>query len=382
MPKQPLKILALVPYRIYPAQMGGQKGIALLYKYLSQVCSFQALGVQSNTKPTEYELHTVISDSRWRYMNPALFWMLRKHVIKNQPHFLLFEHPYFAWLILLCKWFMPYPCIVHSHNIESERFRSIGKWWWKGLWFYEKLAYRLANQVWFKTPEDQNFAIQHYGLLPNKTFVVPYGIEARQLPDALACQQARQFVLAEFGLATHTQILFFNGTLDYSPNLEALKHILFDIHPLLEKWSMDCAIIVCGKNLPAELEELQAFRSKQIFYAGFVEDIDLYFKACDLFLNPLLDGGGIKTKLVEALGFGKKAVSTVSGAFGVPEDKCGGRLSVVEDRNWPAFADAVKNLLHQTINNDHAAFYTYFSWPSIAEQIVKHLHNPFPKLAN
>jgi glycosyltransferase involved in cell wall biosynthesis len=108
----------------------------------------------------------------------------------------------------------------------------------------------------------------------------------------------------------------------------------------------------------------------------------LYFKACDLFLNPLLDGGGIKTKLVEALGFGKKAVSTVSGAFGVPEDKCGGRLSVVEDRNWPAFADAVKNLLHQTINNDHAAFYTYFSWPSIAEQIVIHLRNRFPKLAN
>jgi hypothetical protein len=48
-------------------------------------------------------------------------------------------------------------------------------------------------------------------------------------------------------------------------------------------------------------------------------------------------------------------------------------LSVVEDRNWPAFADAVKNLLHQTINNDHAAFYTYFSWPSIAEQIKQHL---------
>jgi len=373
MPKQPLKIFALIPYRIYPAQMGGQKGIALLYKYLSQVCSFQALGVQSNTKPAEYELHAEISDSRWRYLNPALFWRVRKHAQKTQPDFLLFEHPYYAWLILLCKWFMPYPCIVHSHNIESERFRSIGKWWWKGLWFYEKLAYRLANQVWFKTPEDQRFAIQHYGLKPKSTFVVPYGIEARQLPDPMDCQQARQSVLAEFGLSAPTKILFFNGTLDYSPNLEALKHILYDIHPLLEKSSLDCAIIVCGKNLPAELKELQAFRGKRIFYAGFVQDIDLYFKACDLFLNPLLDGGGIKTKLVEALGFGKKAVSTVSGAFGVPAEKCGGRLSVVEDRNWPAFADAVRNLLHQTTQNDHAAFYTYFSWPSIAEQIKQHL---------
>lgn len=382
MPKQPLKIFALIPYRIYPAQMGGQKGIALLYKYLSQVCSFQALGVQSNAKPAEYELHAEISDSRWRYLNPALFWRVRKYAQKTQPDFLLFEHPYYAWLILLCKWFMPYPCIVHSHNIESERFRSIGKWWWKGLWFYEKLAYRLANQVWFKTPEDQRFAIQHYGLKSKSTFVVPYGIEARQLPAPMDCQQAKQSVLAEFGLSAPTKILFFNGTLDYSPNLEALKHILYDIHPLLEKSSSDCAIIVCGKNLPAELTELQAFRGKRIFYAGFVQDIDLYFKACDLFLNPLLDGGGIKTKLVEALGFGKKAVSTVSGAFGVPAEKCGGRLSVVEDRNWPAFADAVINLLHQTIQNDHAAFYTYFSWPSIAEQIVQHLRNSDPKFAN
>ncbi|MBK8685166.1 MAG: hypothetical protein IPN26_09275 [Bacteroidetes bacterium] len=101
----------------------------------------------------------------------------------------------------------------------------------KAYGFTKNLLIDWPIRFGLKPLKDQNFAIQHYGLLPNRTFVVPYGIEARQLPDPLACEQARESVRAEFGLSTHTQILFFNGTLDYSPNLEALKHILLIFIP-------------------------------------------------------------------------------------------------------------------------------------------------------
>ncbi|MCC6447095.1 MAG: hypothetical protein IT215_00210, partial [Chitinophagaceae bacterium] len=41
-------ILSLVPYKIFPAQMGGQKGIALFYKYLSQHVSLRVITTKNN----------------------------------------------------------------------------------------------------------------------------------------------------------------------------------------------------------------------------------------------------------------------------------------------------------------------------------------------
>ena len=89
--------------------------------------------------------------------------------------------------------------------------------------------------------------------------------------------------------------------------------------------------------------KFQEALNNSVFNLYFVDDIDLYFKACDLFINPLLDGGGIKTKLVEALGFGKKAVSTVNGAIGVEEFCTQGRLKIVADGDWEQFAARVND---------------------------------------
>ena len=47
--------------------------------------------------------------------------------------------------------------------------------------------------------------------------------------------------------------------------------------------------------MPLQMNELKDYHDSNIIYCGFVEDIDLYFKWCDIFLNPLQDGGGIKT---------------------------------------------------------------------------------------
>jgi len=49
-----------------------------------------------------------------------------------------------------------------------------------------------------------------------------------------------------------------------------------------------------------------------------VDDITLYYKGADMLINPVMDGGGIKTKLVEALGYSMNVVTTTSGAIGVP----------------------------------------------------------------
>ena len=366
-----LRILSLVPYKVFPAVMGGQKGIALFYKYLSDLVNLRVITTKNNEAKEHYKVQNILSNSKARYINLLLFFTLKKSVKEHNITHLLFEHPYFAWLIFLCKKLLHTDIIVHSHNIESERFKSIGKWWWRILWQYEKWAYSLANHVWFKTEEDLMYAVNHFKIEKEKCAVIPYGIEIDKLPSETDIVKSKKIIEEKYNIHADETIILFNGTLSYKPNLDALISILEDINPLLLTSNLKYKIIICGKNLPIELNELKEYKEKNLIYAGFVEDIDLYFKACDIFLNPVQDGGGIKTKLVEAIGFGKFAVSSVNGAIGVNRICTNGRLKIVEDNHWQAYADAIIDF--KKVENNNQDFYQIFSWKNIAAKAFKEL---------
>jgi glycosyltransferase involved in cell wall biosynthesis len=116
------------------------------------------------------------------------------------------------------------------------------------------------------------------------------------------------------------------------------------------------------------MNELKEYRDKNIIYAGFVDEIDLYFKACDIFINPLNHGGGIKTKLVEALGFGKIAVSTKNGAIGISEAFTEGRLKIVDDNDWAQFTHEI--IHSKTVLNSNQLFYNHYSWDNISKKAL------------
>lgn len=369
------KIAALIPYPVYPAKMGGQKGIALFYAYLLEQIPIRLLGVKGQSpegKSREY-FEGMMNGSRMRYINPFLFFRIRKYLLRNKIKTLVIEHPYFGWLAWMLKKSTGIQIVVHSHNIEALRFQSTGKWWWKILRYYEGWTHRFADMSFFISPEDRKWAIDNYKLSLDKTAVIPYGSKMSSAPDPAHKREKRNKLLNLHGIANNERILLFNGTLDYKPNLDALKFILEKINPLLLNSGMKYKIIICGKGLPADMHELSSYRSKNIIYAGFVEDIDMYFLGSDIFLNPVFDGGGIKTKLVEALGADLKAISSRNGSFGVPDEITGGKLQIVDNETGEAYLDAIQ-YTKQGIEIP-AEFYKYFYWGSIAEKTSEILRN-------
>lgn len=365
-----LKVLTLIPYKVFPAHMGGQKGIALFYKYLSDIVTLEAMGVDTNESQEHFPVHSIMGHSGFRYINPLQFFKILRIARRFNPDMLVFEHPYFAWLLQLFKWFTKYTLVVHSHNIESERFRSTGKWWWKILWYYERWAYQTADQVWFKTKEDQHYALQHFSLEHERTRVVPYGTEQEAPPDISKRTRAKLELCKLYGCNPETKILFFNGTLNYPPNLKALQVILDELNPRLLENGLNYNIIVCGKNLPDEMKALMEYQSQHVHYAGFVESIEPYFLATDIFLNPVEDGGGIKTKLVEALGYGNNVVSYRSGACGVDPALCGGHLVVVPDGDTGMLYREVKQMMSRLKEKGDDSFYLFYSWKNIVRKIL------------
>jgi len=252
-----------------------------------------------------------------------------------------------------------------SHNIEAVRFKSMGKPWWKMLWVYEKNVHKILDNNFFVTQEDLDFAVKNFGLKPNKCFVITYGIEWQHTPSINEKEEAGIQLRKQFNMLPAEKILLFNGTLDYLPNIEAVNYILNDINPiLLNETNFKYKIIVCGKGLPVVYNDLKNFTDKNIIYAGFVDDINLFFKGADLFLNPVISGGGIKTKLVEALGNGLTAVSCKSGAFGVPVETVNDKLLVADDFDWEMFAQKI--LIADKDAVTPTSFFNHFYWGNIA----------------
>jgi len=362
-----IHIAALVSYKIYPAKMGGQKGIALFYRYLGKRLPVILLSTKNNEAPDtpDVQLLPVLGNSKWRYINPFLFFKLKNFLKKNSISHLILEHPYYGWLGMLLKWFTPTKIIVHSHNIEALRFKSTGRWWWGILWNYEKWTHRNAHFSFFIQDDDRNYAIKKFRLDPVKCATITYGFEMDQAPSPEEKKEARALLCSRHSIPADVTILLFNGTLDYKPNRNALDIILTKINDLLlaEK-SFKYRILICGNKLPAEYHDLSDYRSKNIIYAGFVDDITVYFKGADTFINPVTDGGGIKTKVVEALGYDLAVVSTASGAIGIPQAITGGKLELIADEDWAGFAE--KTIRMNAGTSIPQAYFEHFYWGNIA----------------
>jgi hypothetical protein len=367
MPDNEINIAALASYKIYPAKMGGQKGIALFYNYLSKLLPVTIISTKNNVwEPNErIRFIPALGNSRWRYINPFLFFTIRKIIKRNKISHLILEHPYYGWLGVLLRLFTKTKLVIHSHNIESLRFKSTGKWWWGILWHYEKLTHKKADLSFFIQDDDRNYAIEKFRLDPGKCFTITYGFEMDRGPTAEDKHIASNAIYNTYAIHPGKKIILFNGTLDYKPNRDALDIILQKINPrLLADKDLHYTIIICGNKLPVGYKSLHNYKDKNIVYAGFVDDITVFFKGADLFINPVTDGGGIKTKVVEALGYDCSVISTESGATGIPVAVTGDKLKIIADTDWEEFAKEIRVL--NTRSSIPKSFFDQFYWGNIA----------------
>lgn len=364
------RIAAIIPYKIYPYNSGGQKSIALFYRFFSQKREITLICTSNNTKPADaaYTIAPLLGSSVVRYINPFLYFTIKPFINKNKIDVIIFEQPYFGWLAFLLKKFLKVKILIRSHNIEGLRFKSLQKWWWKILWHYEKWAHSIADFTFFIQQSDKEYAIANFNLDPNKTAVITSGITWNKPPASAEKEDAKRRLKELHNLSRDEKIIFFNGAFDYQPNRNALETIVYTINPtLIAKNNFAYKIIICGRNIPQEIVKLTF---PNIIFAGFAEDIDLYYKGSNIFINPVNDGGGIKTKLVEALGLNLTAVSTINGAIGIDTNICNGKLLLCDNSSYDDFSSKIVEAcsVQADIGKE---FYQHFYWGNIIDKAIK-----------
>ena len=362
-------ILDIIPYKILPVQNGGQKSIAMFCSFLGRQNTVTAVSTADNDSSLaqNYTMLPLFNTTKWRYAGFGYFFKLKKIIKERNIEYVITEHPYMAWMGYLLskttgiKWYQ------RSHNIEYERFRSFKKWWWPILKLYEQWAYTWADKVLFVTEEDVAHAVKNMKVDNANAITVPFGIDMQMLPDDI--ETSRNYVYATHGIPPQTRLLLFNGALNYAPNYEAIDFIINEINPLLiQQGLQNYRIILCGKGLPERFNELKGYTDKNVLYTGFVQEIEPYFKAAHIFLNPIISGGGVKTKLVEAIGFNNTVISSATGAIGVSPALCGHKLIKVPDNDAAAFAEAIPSALEKFINTP-SEYYEYFYWGNIIKRM-------------
>lgn len=366
-----LSVLGIVSYKVFPAQMGGQKCVAEWYAHLSRLAKV-TLVVSTDNNPGANSAYTILPflyNHWWGFLNLRYLYRLNRLVKEQAIDTIIIEHSYFGWLGILLRLITKKPFVIRSHNIEAHRLRDLQRnGWWLYEW-YEKKVHQQADHSFFITDEDRAWAVKHWRLAERKCTVITHGTDIRQPLSIDEKNSAREQLLATHTLPPATRLFLFNGSLNYLPNIDALRIIINELLPALQSMPFEFRLFICGKGLSAQWEAV--LRSHPgIIYLGLVEDMELYHNGTDCFINPITLGGGIKIKLIEALAHNQTAISTRSGAQGIAPNLVEDKLVIVEDYEWAAFAKAMAGPGIDTYKKTPEAFYRAFNWDTIIQKAL------------
>lgn len=131
--------------------------------------------------------------------------------------------------------------------------------------------------------------------------------------------------------------LIFTGSFRYRANYEAMLWFVGEVLPVILQKKNDVQLVITGDHLDLPLPT-----SKNITFAGYVDDIKTMIASSAVVIAPLWSGGGTRLKILEAMAIGIPVVATTKGVEGL-DAKTGEHLFIADS---PAlFADSVVRLL-------------------------------------
>ena len=150
---------------------------------------------------------------------------------------------------------------------------------------------RKVNANLVVSPIDKR-TIKHLSRAPKFIHVIPNGVN---FPTSLPrCDRVPDRMI-------------FTGWMDFSPNYEAALWFLDRVFPLILRVKPDAQFVIAGANpVPA----LTARINHNVQVTGAVSNLSLEIARSQIYVAPLVSGGGFKNKVFEALAAGTHVVGT------------------------------------------------------------------------
>ena len=234
-----------------------------------------------------------------RFLNSLNPFFLYKIYFLNIENSVLFCNTIWSGLYGLFFFFLKWvPFVFDNHNVEFSRFKSYWSLLQYPVWFLENILLKYAAIVIVSSEADKNELESVYWVKDNTEVI------ENVFPSSLYPESSRNDVLNSFWVDTNKKIILFFWSMQYYPNQEALLFIKTDIVPYLDL--SKCLVIVAGLDSEKFIDP-----NDPIVALGFVHDIDSLIAISDLVIAPLFSGAGVKIKILHALSFWKRVLTTL-----------------------------------------------------------------------
>ena len=206
------------------------------------------------------------------------------------------------------------PAILVGHNIESDIFPfwiPVGLRGWK-LRLVEWIAAR-SRRAAHAVEIDNAFGFRAM------TFISPHDMQrvTADVPKLLMPLYFRKRPVPYRDKPLDRFNVLWMGGFGWYPNAEGIDWFVRQIFPHLagRLESANVCLHFCGGNPPDGLRALHD--GVRVFVYGLIEDIDAMLGDAHLLMVPLLTGGGIRVKIIEAMSSGVPVLSTSKGCEGI-----------------------------------------------------------------
>jgi polysaccharide biosynthesis protein PslH len=202
------------------------------------------------------------------------------------------------------------PAVLTCHDIIAkpafrryEESRGVGRIAafaaWKVKYAVERRAVSRYRTVFTLSEEDRDWARWLYPAARIRVLLYPGGNDYLGLP--------RQEVPGR---------VLFVGALNRPQNIQSVRFLVEKVWPVVRREVPDSELLVVGGGLPAkEKERLNGIPGIRL--AGFVENLEAAYKSASVFAAPILSGGGIIVKILDAMAAGVPVVTTSYGNEGI-----------------------------------------------------------------
>ena len=389
-----MNILWLTLEPLWPVDTAGKIGV---YKRLENVCKKHSVYLfyfTDSESSTEKELNTICKSVKGFPRVKSKIQLLKNYlhlpytvstrvsnelideidrcIIENHIDIINIDFPQMCYSLLKCKNLTNVKIVLNQHNIEWQRFEEISKSESISLIRklisrvescrlkkYEELVYEKINfdGMTFVTQDDIDIFKQWITVHPYQLQLVPGGAEV-------------QF-MSKINKTSHK--IIFVGVMSNELNPEGALWFINKVWPKIKKVVPDVNFYIVGKD---PIEKLKSISEPDIHVTGYVEDLKKYYETADFVVIPVQHGGGVKLKLLEAVGYGKLVVSTSVGARGTLFQN--GVDIIIED-NPESFADYCIDILNNYENyrvleeNAKKLFQDEYTWEGISAKYIEFL---------
>lgn len=156
-------------------------------------------------------------------------------------------------------------------------------------WFAERLAVKYSHRIICLNERDSAQLQRLYGR--GATDIHPMCVDRLPCPDGARTSEAQR-----------TPCGLFVGSSFYA-NVAGMRWFATHVSPRLA-----CNVYVVGKGFEQFREEFKPHPNVCII--GAVESVEEWYQRCTFVVAPIFDGSGMKTKVAEALMYGKPVVGT------------------------------------------------------------------------